>query len=1172
MSSRPADAAARDFATDPARNVVLEASAGTGKTTVLVERYLRLLRAGVAPANVLAITFTRQAAAEMRERIVGALRRGAAESAAERARWSALRDRLGEVAVSTVDAFCLALLREFPLEADLDPGFGVADETEIPGLIDEAVDRAWTAASHLAGRDPGVAMLLARLGPQRTRSALRSLLAHRLVVPGALRRFLRGTPADLTGERACRNAAAKLADRLSGLRREVETLTEADVVDDVRAAIVARDLRRLPEMAEADAPAIRAWFERLGETFLTRAGAPRRKFAWRTRAPGPAARRRREAAAAVAPHVGEALRAFERDVNVVAVRAVRRVFAVAAAEYRRALRSRALLDFPDLLERAVRLLRRMDEFAQSRFRLESRYHHVLVDEFQDTNRAQWELVSLLVQSWGEGSGLVEEAPLRPTIFVVGDRKQSIYRFRGADVATFREATQEIAGLRADGDVRRSISRSFRSAPPLLAFVNDLFAEISGGEDGRAAGGRDRFRFEADDAFPIERAPAPDPAEAPAALGVVAGQDVETCAEAVAAEIVRLLDAGQVRPKGGSSPRAVRPEDVAILFRTRESHREFERALGRRSIRTHVHSGMGFFDADEIKDVRALVRFLARPSSELRAAALLRSRFAGVSDAGLLTLAGALSDALAAPGPPASAAALGEDDRRILDLARRALAGWIGLVDRLPPAEVLDRALQEAAYAFELRGPQAEQAQANLRRLRGLVRRIQNRGYATLARVADQIDRLSSGMPNAAVEAFDAVALMTAHAAKGLEFPIVFLVDLGRGTQTHQPPVRVIPDRGDGRPSVTVWPHRDEADAEERRREVEETKRLLYVAATRPRDRLYLSAVVEDGVPKFNPGSFGRVLPPQFASALAAAAGGPAGGSVAWRGRSGARHTFRVCGSAAEIGAGAGPAAAFDSVPAADAGPAPEPPPATTLLAPLRARPAVERIAVTDASPEMLAALGARAGAAPGARRGQESGAPPLTGARRGREDAAPERRTRQVGRLAHRLLRRYEGAPVAPDALEQAARELAPDVEAADPAAADEAPGGAAGNAADDVDVAGAAAPERTIGDERAASAAQLYARFAAQEEVAALAGRDALWEVPFSLRLPAAASPAAGRPAVLRGAIDCLARDPDGRVTVLEFKTGAPHPDHRRQLDAYVAAARAMFPKAAVVGRLVYA
>ena len=160
--STPADSAARRFATDPAHNVVLEASAGTGKTSVLVERYVNLLRAGVAPANILAITFTRQAAAEMRTRIVGALRSEAAESAAGRARWNELRDRLGDVAVSTVDAFCLSLLREFPLEADLDPDFSIADETEIPGLVDESVALALDTAAQRAARDPALAMLLAR--------------------------------------------------------------------------------------------------------------------------------------------------------------------------------------------------------------------------------------------------------------------------------------------------------------------------------------------------------------------------------------------------------------------------------------------------------------------------------------------------------------------------------------------------------------------------------------------------------------------------------------------------------------------------------------------------------------------------------------------------------------------------------------------------------------------------------------------------------------------------------------------------------------------------------------------------------------------------------------------------------------------------------------------------
>ena len=134
---------ARDrFAVDPRQNVVLEASAGTGKTSVLVLRYINLLKAGVDPANILAMTFTRKAAAEMRERIIRELKASADRSEFDRARWNDLRDRLGDVAISTIDAFCLSLLREFPLEAGLDPGFDMADETEVPRLVDEALDRS----------------------------------------------------------------------------------------------------------------------------------------------------------------------------------------------------------------------------------------------------------------------------------------------------------------------------------------------------------------------------------------------------------------------------------------------------------------------------------------------------------------------------------------------------------------------------------------------------------------------------------------------------------------------------------------------------------------------------------------------------------------------------------------------------------------------------------------------------------------------------------------------------------------------------------------------------------------------------------------------------------------------------------------------------------------------
>ena len=164
-----------------------------------------------------------------------------------------------------------------------------------------------------------------------------------------------------------------------------------------------------------------------------------------------------------APGIAEAVRAFRRDMNAILSRAVWQVFRISMTRYRRTLDVHGVLDFGELLIRAQRLLGNMDEFARSRYLLEARYHHVLVDEFQDTSRAQWELVSLLVRAWGEGLGLASEAPLPPSIFVVGDRKQSIYGFRDADVGVLDEAAAEVGALRPGDSPLRSISHSFRVA-------------------------------------------------------------------------------------------------------------------------------------------------------------------------------------------------------------------------------------------------------------------------------------------------------------------------------------------------------------------------------------------------------------------------------------------------------------------------------------------------------------------------------------------------------------------------------------------------------------------------------------------------------------------------------------------------------------------------------------
>ena len=456
----------------------------------------------------------------------------------------------------------------------------------------------------------------------------------------------------------------------------------------------------------------------------------------------------------------------------------------------------------------------------------------------------------------------------------------------------QDAVDGVAALRDGaaapdgGGVRQTIARSFRATPPLLAFLNDLFAAVP-----KAPRRRDAFRFVAEDHFPCD--PDVPRGGAGAPLGVIVEAGANACAAAVAAEVVRLLDAGTVRDRETGLARPVRPADVAVLFRARESHRAFESAFRRRAVAVSVHKGLGFFDAEEIKDVRALLRYLARPRSELRAAAFLRSRVVGLSDRALACLAGSLADSLIAAEPPDAAAALAGADRQALDRARGGVPRWLALVDRLPPAEVLDRVIRESAYEVELGAGPALQARENLKKMRSIVRRVQNRGYATMARVAAHVDHLSGDVSNAVVEAFDAVRLMTVHAAKGLEFPVVFLVDLGRGTGSDVPAIRVATDGG-GRPSVAVWPYRggDGESDDERPRELEETKRLLYVAATRARDRLYFAADAPRGEPAMRRGSLGEVLPPAFTAALgrAAATGGP---FVDWTGPSGRAHPLAV---------------------------------------------------------------------------------------------------------------------------------------------------------------------------------------------------------------------------------------------------------------------------------------
>lgn len=979
---RPPDEAARAFAVDPANDVVLEASAGTGKTRVLVDRYVRLILAGVEPRHILAMTFTRKAAAEMRGRVLDDLgeRAGRGEMSAEA--WRALADRVGDIQISTIDAFCFALLREFPLEARVDPAFEVADETETARFAREAIDHVLRAARGLVADDECVRLLCARVRTPVLAETLMALLDRRHLALPAVASFVRRGGAVGSAADVGRAFVRRLAGAI-----EMPTRRPALIEDGPHGAPgfrwLAADLRMLDTLADADPARIRQVRRRVERYFLTRSREPRK----RTSSPvlpahfrsTEAKRRHEQALAAVSPQVAACLDRLDRDLDVLLARGLLRLLHIAAQAYERLLDDHAVLDFASMLHRAVALLARQEEFARSRLKLQSRFHHLLIDEFQDTSRLQWRLIDLLIDAWGEGEGVAGQ----PTsIFIVGDRKQSIYRFRHAEVALLDEAADRIGALRAGRAVRQVITMSFRAVPELLAFVNALSAAIEG--DPSLI---DRFRYGAQDRFPVPAVSDGARREGRPVVGLVAERSMAEAAAVIADEIVAIIGQALVRDRTGP-PRPARPDDIAILFRARAGHQYFEDALEARGVRTYVYKGLGFFDAPEVQDLQALLRMLARPESDLCAAEFLRSRFVRLSDAGLAAIAPAFAASL--ERRPPDEVTLSDLDRALLTQVRTSLARWRRMADRVAPSELVDRVIAESAFLCEARGRRLSQARENVKKVRALIRRVESRGYATLDQLATYFDTLSAGdEANAVVDATGAVNLMTIHAAKGLEFPIVFLVNLHMAGRGRTGSISVIEQGPDGESHVAFSP--TEATRLEDRRDDEELRRLLYVAVTRARDRLYLAADVDDaGRWRRATRSLGALLPASLTALFETAAANPSATEVLWDTGEG-RFALQVCRPTH-----AGPAVtAVEPVPVEEA----------FTLGPALEADGLRVKAATD--PEVLGAVPVRV--------------EPLPVRPVDRSTAGDER---VIGRLVHRLFQRSVDPGQAEDRLRMTAAQL----------------------------------------------------------------------------------------------------------------------------------------------------
>jgi len=348
------DAGARAEASDPTLNIALEASAGTGKTRVLVDRYLRLLEAGSAPRHILAITFTRKAAGEMKTRIIDELRQ-------RPALWSEMKTRLFEMHVTTIDAFCLGLLREFPLEAGLDPDVALLDEVTSDRLKEEALDETLSASRR--GRGVDIRFLVARFGEGALRRGMREFLQSRLTREEILRRYVEHVvPPSVSLKTSLKRFSESLASVFRGRDGVERFLESGPPEEEAEAAPGFRALRFAlgrgvdPETATpVDVEEIRAYF-------LTLENAPRRRLsplAPKESFATPAAyERHREAVLALAPGVARAYRQWIREKDFYAVRQIHTLYRHAAARFAELKRACAGLDFTDVLLEAVKSSRR----------------------------------------------------------------------------------------------------------------------------------------------------------------------------------------------------------------------------------------------------------------------------------------------------------------------------------------------------------------------------------------------------------------------------------------------------------------------------------------------------------------------------------------------------------------------------------------------------------------------------------------------------------------------------------------------------------------------------------------------------------------------------------------------------------------------------------------------
>ncbi len=844
MTTRLADEANRSRAlTDLGSTLLVEAGAGTGKTALLAGRIAMLLASGAEPKTIAAITFTEMAASELSVRIDDYVRRllsgdtplematglpkGLSEK--QRATLERARQNLDELTCTTIHGFCLRLINPYPVQSGLDPGATPMDES-LAELSYKTVFEEWLRERlnvEDGSGDPLAECIV--LDPDEGVKYIRSLAEF---FEG--HRSAKALPFEVTAP--SRQAFLKGVDDFSAWfqRQKAKEPETADIIDAL--VSLSEQYRGRGQMSFGQ-----LWrgAHPENEIIFTKAGTFRsysKKGKWRT-----AAREAGRPTSDGDPLCQEALarynsvsESFDRLLGEIAQELVARFaqpFESLKQRYEKEKRDAALLDFDDLLYKARDLLRNRPDVRKA---LAERYKHVLVDEYQDTDPLQAEILFRLC---GEGDGSLpwENCRLRPgQLFIVGDPKQSIFRFRFADINTYLRAREGIE--RQFPGNRLEIVANFRSVPAILDHVNTCFKGPLSvtGQAGFAA---------------LSAVIKTSPHSLPPVVGLDIPNSEEEDTRTIEAEQVAALCQsliGNLPVRTGNGTVNCRPGHIALLAPTGTDLWIYEHALESRGIAIATQAGKGFFRRQEVKDLIAIARILADSADTLAFGALMRGPLVGLTEQELLDIIANLPKDAARPEKlpkfwlwtdprniqhPVAAQAL----RILQSLARRPASA---------PFDVLNAAVEglQVRAILRLRHPRgAERALANTDLFLEMARPYAARGILAFARDMSQAwhegEREIEGRADAEL---DALHVITIHSAKGLEWPVVIPINTTTGVQGTK---GILYRRSDDTLHMKIAgiepASYTEVKAFEEQELERERVRLWYVACTRARDLLVL---------------------------------------------------------------------------------------------------------------------------------------------------------------------------------------------------------------------------------------------------------------------------------------------------------------------------------------------